>query len=320
MNIDIFSLLNNIMLARALFVAAEINIAEHLSKKAMDISELAAATNTEQSSLKRLLNLLALHDVFFKDTNGMYHTTDFSSTMCADHPQTIKPFLLHDDETRWNSFGHLGYSIKTGKAAFDMLYNESYFDYLKKHPVLSARFDEAMVIISQEEDATIAAQLSFYGTVADIGGGKGQLITKIMLHNPSVNGIVCDLPDVVANIENFPGKEIAGNFFEPLPFSADIFILKRIIHDWHNEKALQILKNVSAAMKADSKLYIIDGILDHAHNKKLLAAIDLALLTIFQGQERTLSEFTELIQSAGLEIVNIITINDTISSLECKKI
>lgn len=321
MPINIFSLLNNIILARALFVAAELNISEHLEQQAMPVNELATKIHAHEQALSRLLYFLELHDVYIKDANGKYHNSEFSKTMCADHPHTIKPFLLHDDETRWNSFGHLGNSIKTGKAAFDELYGTDYFSYLKNHPKLSVRFDEAMTIISAQEDESIAKTITFQGTVADIGGGKGQLLNKILQYNPSVKGILFDLPEVIKHTDNAPKKytTVAGSFFEPIALKADIFILKRILHDWNNDKALQILKHVSLAMGDSSKLYIIDGILDQSKNKKLLAAVDLALLAIFQGQERALHDISELLQKANLEIVQVIQINDLICAIECKK-
>lgn len=308
------------MLARALFVAAELDIAEHLSQKSMNATQLAQVTNTDESSLDRLLHFLTLHEIFTQDSENIYHTTDFSRTMCADHPQTIKPFLLHDDETRWHAFGHLGYSIKTGKASFDNLYGKSYFDYLEDKPTLSKRFDDAMTIISQQEDAAIAQKITFNGTVADVGGGKGQLISNILKTNPTVQGIVFDLPQVIENLEaDFPAEKRGGTFFEPIEIQADNFILKRILHDWNNEKALEILRNVAAAMDQNSKLFIVDGILDHAQNKKLLAAVDLAMLALFQGKERNLHEFETLTAQAGLKIVQITPINDLVSVLECKK-
>lgn len=320
MPINVFSFLNTIILSRALFVACELNIAEHLTDKAISTEEIAHKTQTHKNSLNRLLYFLELHDIFIKDADGNYHNSDFSKMLCAEHPATLKPFLLHDDETRWNCYGHIGYSITTGKAAFNMLYGTSYFDYLKDHPILSKRFDEAMAVISHEEDKSIAKTIPFNGVVADIGGGKGQLLNNIMQVNPKVQGILFDLPEVINNRGDADiFTKIAGSFFEPLALKADVFILKRIVHDWDNERALQILNNVSAAMQADSKLYIIDGILDRARDKKLLAAIDLALLTIFQGQERTLKEITELLSKANLEIVQIIQINDLISAIECKK-
>jgi hypothetical protein len=239
--------------------------------------------------------------------------------MCTDHPQSIKPFLLHDDETRWNSFGHLGYSIKTGKASFDMLYGQNYFAYLKNHPQLSDRFDDAMTVISHQEDQEIAERIPFKGIIADIGGGKGQLLTYIIQKTPTIQGILLELPEVISTLDETTFTKIAGSFFEPIAIKADIFILKRILHNWNDEKALLILKNVSQAMEDDSLLYIIDGILDCAQDQQLLAAIDLALLTIFQGRERTMQELNALIDQADLEIIHIIPINNLICAIECKK-
>lgn len=189
MPISIFSLLKTIIFARALFVAADLNIAEHLASRPMSVDEIASVTHTQKIPLRRLLYFLELHDVFQKQDDGTYCLNDFSKTMCAQDPNTIKPFLVHDDETRWNSFGNLGYSITTGKASFDMLYGIDYFTHLKEHPLLSARFNDAMTIISAQEDAVIAKTLPFKNRVADIGGGMGQLISKIAENNVITQGI-----------------------------------------------------------------------------------------------------------------------------------
>jgi len=310
------------MLARALFVAVDLNIAEHLASKPMTVDEISIVTHTDTSSLKRLLYFLELHDVFKKRDNGNYYLTAFSQIMRGDAPNSIKPFLLHDDETRWNSFGHLGYSISTGKASFDMLYGGDYFAYLKNNSLLSVRFNDAMMSISAQEDATIAVKIAFEKVVVDIGGGKGQLISNIATTSSITQGILFDLPEVVVQANDLPSicSKVPGSFFEPISVTADSFILKRILHDWDDEEAVKILKNISNAMRDDSKLYIIEGILDYSVDKQLLSAIDLALLTIFQGRERTKEEFETLINAAGLEIVAIQPLNDLICAIECKKI
>lgn len=320
MAISIFSLLESIILARALFVAADLNIAEHLAAKALTADEIAIVTHTQALPLKRLLHFLELHDVFKKQDDGTYCLTDFSETMRADNPHTIKPFLLHDDETRWNCYGHLGYSIATGKASFDMLHGVNYFQHLKEHPLLSARFNDAMTIISAQEDALIAKTVPFKNRVIDIGGGTGQLITQIAQAHPITEGIVFDLPEVVAQADNLHPicSTQGGSFFEPIACTADIFILKRVLHDWDDEASLKILTNVSNAMHERSTLYIIDGILDYSQDKKLLAAIDLALLAIFQGRERTKAEFQEIITAAGLEIVSIQPLGNLMCAMECR--
>jgi hypothetical protein len=321
MAISIDVLLQSIILARALFVAADLNIAEHLALKAMTADEIAIVTHTEASSLKRLLYFLELNDVFEKQDDERYHLTDFSQTMCSNDPHTIKPFLLHDDETRWNCFGNLGHSIATGKASFDKLYGMDYFKHLKQHPLLSARFNDAMTIISSEEDALIAKTIPFKNRVVDIGGGTGQLINNIARTHALTEGILFDLPEVVAQADNLHQTctKKGGSFFEPIACTADIFILKRVLHDWDDAESLKILKNVTNAMQEGSTLYIIDGILDYSEDKKLLAAIDLALLTIFQGRERTKAEFEALTQAAGLEIVSIQLLGSLMCAIECRK-
>lgn len=319
MAISVFALLESIILARALFVAADLDIAEHLAHKPMTVDEIALVTQVQPSPLGRLLHFLELNEVFVCN-NGYYSLTDFAQKMRASHPQTIRPFLLHDDETRWNSFGHLGYAIKTSQASFDMLYGQSYFDYTKKDQLLSTRFNNAMTIISNQEDVLIAKTLNFNNIVADIGGGKGQLLNQIISEHQIKQAILFDLPQTISQVDRLNELCMAqgGSFFEPINIKADIFILKRILHDWDDAQALQILKNISQAMTTNSKLYIIDGILDYAQDKKLLAAIDLALLTIFQGRERTKAEFELLINQAKLQIVDIKTINNLICAIECQ--
>ncbi len=322
MAISVPLLLKTIMLARALFVAVDLDIAEHLASKPMTVDEIAIVTHTEALPLKRLLYFLELHDVFKKQDDGKYNLTEFSQTMRGSDPHTIRPFLLHDDETRWNSFGNLGYSIATGKASFDMLYGCDYFEYLKKHPPLSSRFNDAMTIISAKEDEIIAKAVQFENIVADIGGGTGQLISNIASTNSITRGILFDLPEVVAQADNLHpncSKE-PGSFFEPISLNADIFILKRILHDWNDEKALNILKNISNTMHDNSRFLIIDGILSYLENKDILEAIDLAFLNIFQGHERTKAEFEALIKAAGLEVVTIQSLYSLICAIECKKI
>ncbi len=322
MPFNVFSLIKTILLARALFVCADLNIAEHLASRPMSAAEIASVTQQDPQSLQRLLYFLELHEVFDRNEDGAYKLNDFSCRLCADHPQTVKSYILHDDETRWNCFGHLGYSIETGKAAFDELYGKDYFAYLKNDRLLSGRFNDAMTTLSKSENERIAQGVSFHGVVADIGGGKGHLIDVIAKEKTIDQGILFDLPEVVEQVDNLHASctTVAGSFFEKIGVNADIFILKRILHDWDDEQALAILQQVSAAMHTDTRLYICEGILDYSKDKQLLAAYDLVLLSIFQGRERTKNQYEVLLKQAGLSIVTIHHIDDIMCVMECKKI
>lgn len=318
----VWSLANQVMISRALYVAADLQLADYVSTPLL-LQELAKKVDVNLQALKRLLRCLIESGVFAYDHNGLLCNNEKSVFLQKDHPQTIRPFILHDDPTRWNAIGNLGFSIRTGKASFDELYGVDYFAYLQKDSVLSERFDEAMTIISQQEDMQIAQMIDFTGVVADIGGGKGQLLQRIAEKNSNVTQcILFDLQQVQDNVllQDAVITQVAGSFFDPIQIKADTFILKRILHDWDDEKALQILCNVAAAMSEDNVLYIVDAVIDRCQDKKLILDIDLRLLTIFGGQERTEAEFEKLCGTAGLEITAIRELTAISHVIECRKV
>lgn len=307
------------MLTRALFVCTELDIAGLLAQSPMTIKQLAQATGSNTQALERLMYFLELHDIFIKLPDDRYINSEISKKFIADHPQSIHALLLHDDPTRWNCFGNIDITIKTGKPSFDQLYGTDYFTYTKKNPELLKRFDNAMTLLSKTESSAIAEKITFTGTVADIGGGNGQLLTDIKKQYPHIKTILFDLPEVVDRAQMSVDSSVGGSFFEPIGVHADIFVLKRVLHDWTDLQAIEILKNVTQGMSDSSILYIFEGILDQAADKKQLAAIDLLLRAIFGGGERTMREFSDIIKNAGLEIIKIETITDILSCIVCKK-
>jgi hypothetical protein len=324
MHLEFWDTLHSVILSRALYSAAELGLADHLHSQACDIATVASLTKTDALSLERLLRFLVVAGFFDKQSDGTYRNNGSSEYMRKDHPQTIYPFILHDDETRWNSFGHLSYSVKTGKPSFDMLYKKSYFEYLADHPTLSHRFDAAMTIISDEEETTIATALDFEGTVADIGGGRGTLLKKIMDAHPVVmSTILFDLPQVVAAISVADltpvTTAVGGSFFEPMSIEADIFVLKRVLHDWNDEQSVTILQNIAATMRDTDTLYVVDAIVDECADKKMITAVDLGLFAIFGGKERDYAEFHTIFAAAGLLLKSHQTITQTLHVMKCQK-
>jgi len=312
---------NQVMMSRALYVAADLELADHLNEPCT-IEELADKTNSHASTLERLMRFLIAHGVFTRDQDGVYYNNELSLYIQKDHPLTMRPFLLHDDPTRWNALGNLEYCIKTGQQSFDHLYQESYFAHLAHNATLSQRFDEAMTIISQKESTLIAQNIHFEGVVADIGGGKGMLLEEIKKHNSLITDLI--LFDLAQVIENLGEKKelmtcVAGSFFDTIAVKADVFLLKRILHDWDDVQALRILQNIAAAMTENTVLYIIDAVIDQCQDQKLILDIDLRLLTIFGGKERTMKEFTTLCDQAGLEIVSVQELTSIIDAIKCKK-
>lgn len=310
----------HMLLSRALFVAADLHVADILHQKPCSAYELASETNTHPEALQRMMHFLILNDFFMQDTQQVYHNNQNSEYIRCDHPQTVRPFVLHDDSTRWNALGNLDYSITNNTPSFNHLYEIDYFSYTAQHPVLSKRFDEAMSIISAHENALIAQQCFFSGTVADIGGGEGKLLKEIIAHNPDVaQGLVIDLPHVINNLKSDSPKleYSAGDFFQPLNITADTILLKRIIHDWNDEQATIILRNIANTMQPQTRLLIIDAVTDLCKSPAFLAGIDLLLLSIFGGKERNQKEWHALCTDAGLLIHHIHELTPEIHAIEC---
>jgi len=321
MQTKLYQIIENVILSRALYVCCDLNIADILQDSPMDITELSNKTQCEQSALARLMRVLVMNDFFVLD-NNKYSITALGETLSKDHANSLRPLFLHDDETRWNALGNLGYCIKTGRPSFDQLYNEDYFSCLSKNKELSERFNQAMHIISNTEEDIIAKEVEFNGIIADIGGGTGQLINKVLdKHSSSVkHSYLFDLPEVPAEFDFDNCEKISGSFFDSFNITADVYILKRIIHDWDDDKAVQVLKNVVATMPNDAKLLIFEGVIDDSENSKFLSTIDLLLLSIIGGKERTYQEFEDILKAADLKIDNYSKLTSTLSLLECVKV
>lgn len=318
----VLNMLVQTMLSRSLFVACNLNIADILASSGpQELDILSDKLNVNKKALQKLMGFL-IQQGFFQETCGKFSNNQASSELCESHLSGLRAFLLHDDETRWNSYGNLEVSIKSGKPSFDQLYGCAYFEYLKKDPKLGLRFDQAMNTISESEEYLIAQKFNFSGVIADVGGGQGKLLSKILQNRPQVlEAILIDLPSVVANVEGKdPRMKICGGtFFEEIQVQANRFILKRILHDWDDKSAIQILKNIVVAMKKsqNSKLVIFEGILNYSDKSSVLPAIDLALLTIFGGEERSLNDFEKLIETSGLKIESVTKVSDVISAITC---
>ena len=317
------------ILSQAIHVAARLNIAECLVVAGpCSIEALAMYTHTNTDALYRLLRLLASHEIFYEEEKNVFSLTPLAELLLADHPQSLKVWLINHDgaENRWRSYAHMIYSIKTGKAAFNALYGKGYFDSIAENPEQAALFDEGMQNIADQENNGIVTSYNFsnYKMIADIGGGKGGLLAEILKTNLSVYGILYDLPHVISAASDYLLKQnsekrftcLAGSFFEEIPCNADLYILKRILHDWNDEDCIKILSNCRRSMSKKTKLLIIEAIIAPGNAKDFGKHIDLAMLVLFGGKERTEHEWVQLLDAAHLKLVHIYKTSSMVSILE----
>ena len=309
--------------AQAAYVAAKLGIADLLGDGAKSAEALAVATRTHLPALRRLLRANASLGLLVEDDRGEFRLTPMGACLRRDAPGSLRSaalFLMSQEGQRtWAALEH---SVATGEPAFDHVFGLPVFDFYAAHPEAerSREHDGAMAALTAvvTEAVLRAYDFSAFGTLVDVGGGNGAFLAAILRANAAVRGLVFDLPHVVAGApEVLDAAGIAarcavvgGSFFESVPEGGDAYLLKRIVHDWDDERALAILAACRRAMKPGARLLVVDEVLplragpDVATSAYLL---DLEMLVATSGgRERTEEEFRALYRAAGFTLSRVV--------------
>lgn len=313
---------------RALFVAAELGVADVLGDGPESVERIAAKTGAHAPSLERVLRLLVKHQVFDQDELGRFHNNAVSKLISSDVPGSLRDFVRFDNAVLWAAYGDLLHAVKTGEPGFDHAHGKDFFAYLTSDMEGAVRVDSAQRSLSVAEDRVIARAFDFSGvrSVCDLGGGRGGLLTEILLAFPEVQGVLCDQPQVVERPERLEQANlldrctvVAGDFFDSVPAGHEIYVLKRVIHDWDDEKSLRILRNVHRAMGPDARLLVIEGIVRKGDTGSLVRECDIAIMTFLRGRIRSAGEFEDLFSSAGFQMHDVVGATSLVSIMELSK-
>lgn len=296
---------------QAIHVTASLRVADLVASGPKTVVELAETTRTHGPSLGRLLRALASLGIFVEDSKGRYCQTALSDALRTDHPQSMRPWaMMLGSRFIWTPIGELGGTIRTGKPAFEHVHGAQFFKHLAEHLDDAAVFNAAMSSLPTYLTAIVDAyDFSKFERVVDVGGGHGALLFGILAANPRLRGVLHDLPEVVTGA-SAPSAladrlEIrAGDFFEAVPAGGDAYVLSGIIHDWNDESGVAILKNCRRAIRPDGRLLILETVLTPS-NDPARALMDLLMMVLTGGQERTESEFRSLLHESGFSLENV---------------
>ena len=317
-------------MTQALYVAAKLGIADLLSTGPRHVSQLAASTETSERSLYRVLRSLAAVGIFRETDPKVFELTPYAGALRSDVPNSFRNgAIFMGEEWLWNVMGQMLYSVKTGKSAWARVHGSDAFDYLADNPEQLEIFNRAMTDMTVSTAPAIidAYDFSLFNTIVDIAGGHGYLLAQILKATPGLRGVLFDVEPVITGAKAVLEKEVvtdrvetvAGNFFESVPSGADAYIMKYIIHDWDDELSNKILKNIARAMPCHAKLLIVEMIVPEGNEPHFSKVMDLGMLVLPGGVERTRAEYHALLAGAGLRLDHIIPTQTPLSIIEAVK-
>ena len=318
------------LVSQAIYVAAKLGVADLLAGGAKSVGELAGETGAHAPSLYRILRALASVGIFSERGDGTFELTPLAEPLRSDAPASVRDAAVFmGEEWHWRVWGHTLHSVLTGEPAWARAHGAEVFPYLEANPEPAAVFDRAMTSMSHQTAKAVVEAYDFSGIekLVDVAGGHGSLLAAILRANPGMKGVLFDLPHVIerarANVEAEGVGErvelVSGDFFESVPSGADAYVMKYIIHDWDDERAVAILKNISRAMKDEGRVLLVETVIAPGNEPHFGKILDIEMLVSPGGKERTEAEYRELFERAGLRLKRVVPTRSPHSVIEAAK-
>jgi hypothetical protein len=321
--------------SQALYVAAHLNVADHLARGPKNADELSSVAKVESGALRRVMRALCSLGVFAESATGEFSLNAASELLRSDVPGSYRAaalFLVGD--VRWRCWSDLLGTVRTGRGVAERTLGMGLFDFYAAHPKESEVHDQAMRAVSAAHASAItnALDLPQTGVVVDVGGGTGEILAAVLAANSSLRGVLFDLPHVVAHAQGVAADNgvanrveiVGGSFFDGVPSGGSAYLLKTVIHDWDDARAAIILANCRKAMTSGGKLFIVERALPDAGNfapgpEPFLLDLEMLVMTP-GGRERTRGEFAKLLSDAQFELVKVIPTASPLNLFEARPV
>ena len=310
-------------LPRSLHVVAELGVADALDETSRTAGDLAAAVGAHPDALGRVLRLLAAHDVFTLEGETVRHTPA-SRLLRTDHPQSMRAFArMFGLPAFWTTFGAMEHAVRTGAPATTETFPEGFWGYLAQHPEAGRVFNAAMQAKAHGAIAGILATYDFssFQTIADIGGGHGHLLRAILNAVPTTTGVLFEQPHVITEVADAARERLtlrAGDFFRDALPQCDAYVLMEIIHDWGDAESIAILRAVRQAAVPGARVLIIEAIIPDDPGPSWAKMLDIHMLTLLGGRQRTRQEYVALLTQSGFRFLREIDTGAGIAILEAE--
>ncbi|HEV2490714.1 MAG TPA: methyltransferase [Candidatus Acidoferrales bacterium] len=315
---ELFQFADAFIVNRCLFAVAKLDVADVLADGPRSAAEIARQLGVNDSALYRVLRALSSVGVFEESAPLVFRNNHISHFLRSGVPGSMRAwFIFGGSQFFFAPYGEILYSIETGKSAREKVFGTGAFEYLDQHQEQARIFDDAMTTLSATIGPAVAAAYDFsqWGSVMDVGGGNGILLASTLKAHPKLQGVLADLPHVLerARERGYLGGELRSrakmtecDFFREVPSGCRAYVMKSVIHDWEDEKARHILANCRRSVPADGALLLVEWALTGSNQPSPGKIVDVAMLVLTGGKERTTEEYRELLASAGFRLNKVV--------------
>jgi len=322
----LFQMASAYWISQAIYVAAKFGIADVLKDSPKSGEEIARAVEADEDSLLRLMRVLCMLDVCRVTESHKFELTTLGGPLQSGVSGSLRSMVLTLGEVHYRAWGHLCDSVQTGHPGFQKVFGSEMFDFLENNGDAGDTFNLAMTDFSAFVAYAVLLSYDFSGmkSIVDVGGGYGKLLTSILEVYPDLQGVLVDLPAVVSaareHIESLACRDrcaaVAGDFLESLPRGADLYLLSGVVHDWDDPGAERILKNCRNGMRRNGRVLVVECIVPDGDESSFSKLLDLNMMVMTGGRERTEREFRDLFDAAGLKLSRVIPTASALSILE----
>jgi hypothetical protein len=312
-NMQMLQMISGFRDSQALYVAAKLDIATALAGGPRTVDEIAAEVNADPDALARIIRFLATLGLYRTDGDRV-EVTELGATL-AKGPNTAYNAALYWMETHYAPFGRLLDTVQSGKTASDEYYGKPFFDWVAEDPERVQLQNQMFAWVTTElRDGMFDGYVLPAGTVvADVGGADGSMMARFLADEPDRRGIVFDRPEVVQAAEKLLAdnqladrvRAVPGDFFQSVP-AADVYILSFVLHDWNDEECRRILRNIASAASPGAHLVIVESIIPPGDQPHPAKAMDVTMLGMTHGRERSAEQYAALLNSAGFTLDRVV--------------
>jgi O-methyltransferase domain/Dimerisation domain len=309
----LFQMATGYWISQAIYVAAKLGIADLLAGGPQSSVVLAMATRSDARSLFRLLRALSSIGVLSQVDVDRFSLSRLGNALRTNVPGSLRAAVITIGEIHYQACAELLHGVQSGTPAFNHAFGTSLFEYLQQNSEAAGTFNRGMTNLASLLAHAVVLAYDFSGitSIVDLGGGEGELLIKIVELYPETSGIVFDLGNTsrspkrtVHSAERY--AYVAGNFFESVPEEAHAYLLCGVIHDWSDDRAAVILKNCRKAMAKNGRVLIVEMIVPESRSGSFSKILDLNMMVMTSGRERTESEFHALLDAADLRLTRIV--------------